>query len=234
MIKIKKKNFFLIILIGITIILLLLIFIPTKTNSTDIGNYTIIRDDDLAIKFAPIIYTNNEFEIPKKLYYRAAFDEHENYHIAYHILWDREINKTKGFMPFFNKCLYTNGLKIQSLMYGKGDIEVIEVILDKNKSPKTLTYETCKNYNPKDFSVEHSKVSIDKPINSPFKFEVISWNHLFNYISNDQSNDNLNEVTLKPEYFTEQLWTNFEMFKVKETFFKKNRAHFIYERECYK
>jgi len=151
----NKKLITIIILAIILIVMLFVANLPTNHNSKDLGDYTLIKNDNLASEFAPQILNDNDFGKPLDILYRAAMDSEGNTYIAYHLLWAEEKNNTKGLLPFLNRTLYTGGLKIQQKMYGQCDIEVIEIKLDKQKNIMGIKYETASEYNPKNFSVKH-------------------------------------------------------------------------------
>lgn len=230
----KRLKIILSFFITFIICFILYLSMPTKIHTLDIGTFTPIRNDELAKKFTPSIFTSSKDDIPKNIFYRAAIDNTGNTHIAYHILWDKEVNNSSGILPLLNRCLYTGGLKIQEKIFGKGDIEVIEVILDKHGHPTKLSYETAKDYDPTAFSVTHE--TIVKATNSqiPLNFEVVSWNHMFHHIEDSTELENLVKTHLQPEYFEDELWMEYEIFKEKERIFNKSRAHYIYERKSAK
>lgn len=229
----KKKLLITIIIAIIFMAIIFVVKIPTKHNSKDVEGYTPIRNDSLASEFTPEILNNKEFGEPLDMLYRAGKDKEGNTYIAYHILWKEEKNNTGGVLPFLNRTLYTGGLKLQQKMYGKCDIEVIEIKLDKDKNIVGVKYETASDYNPKEFSVKHEPIEVNKKLQAPIRFKVVSWNHLFDMVDSKQVQDdkNFNLIKLEPQYFSEADWQKYEMFKETETRVKKNRAHYIYERE---
>jgi hypothetical protein len=205
---------------------------PTKINSNDTGEFTPVIDSSLSKKYAPVFISNKDNGLPYKLYYRAATDKNGNTYIAYHPVWNNELNKSSGFMPFLNRTLYTGGLKLQKLMFGKEDIESVMYKIDSTGKIVEIDYETAAGYDPKGFSVSHKNVKVTEPLDTPGYFKVISWNHLFEYQKSfEDKNDGYQAVTLAPEYFTQKDWEAYEIFKEKETILKKNRAHFIFERK---
>lgn len=233
----SKKRVFTI--YGIFAILIIGIFIflfnhTTKIVLLDVEGYTPIKNDPLAREFAPSIIAQAEEDEPIGLYYRAAKDEFGNTYIAYHFLWEKEVNNNKGIKPFLNRILYTGGLKLQSKIFGKGDIEVIEVKLNANDEIVQVTYEIPEDYDENDFSVKHETIVKNDNISYPLKFKVASWNHLFEYVDgkNEISSD-YKEYKLVPNYFADELWNEYEMVKEKEKISKKSRAHFEYERISY-
>ncbi|SFA85136.1 hypothetical protein [Clostridium frigidicarnis] len=229
-----KRGFkiIIVVLISIIVILFIVLRIPTKHFSNEVKDFFAIRDDEIAKKYAPIVLTTNEYGQATNLYYRAAKDKEGNTYFAYHFLWNREVNKTKGIKPFLNRYLYTGGLSVQKFMYGKGDIEVIEIKLDNKGKVDRITFETPENYDPYAFSVKHKKVVLEGDIEQNPKFKVASWNHLFYYVHDDKKIEgNFIANKLEPSYFEENLWNEYEMFKEKETILRKNRAHYEYERK---
>lgn len=237
-VKGKKKFFF---IFGGTIILFFIIarFYPVKIYEENIKGYAPIIDDTLAQEFSPIIYSENKYDNPYRILYRASIDENNNIYLAYHIFWKNEVNSNDGFMPMLNRLFYTGGLKLQKTMFGKEDIEVIEVMINSEREVVRIQYETAENYNPKDFSVEHKSIKIEEDHISAGKkikdigFNVISWNHLFEAVRTSDMDllHKYNKFNIIPEYFSNKEWKEYGMFKKINTMLKKNRAHFEYERE---
>lgn len=234
------KKVILIISVIFMISLIIILNVPIKWEQTEFSNFQPLKVEGIAKKFAPVFYVENEdFKKPVKLYYRASKDEYDNIYIAYHPVWKEEINNEKGLIPMLNRIIYTGGLGIQEIMFGKGDVESIEIVIDKNSKVKQIVYETVDQYNPKQFSVKHKKISVTDPnIKNTAVFKVISWNHLFKFLG--EADGTLNEeykseknkfCKLVPQYFTEDLWKEYEMTKRYETLIKRNRAHFEYEKE---
>lgn len=232
MIYIKKIRLIILFILGL---ILFILFCPLKINKNSVNGYEPIKNDVLANEFKPVIISNNEFSIPYKILYRSAIDDENNTYIAYHIFWDREINLTNGIMPFLSRNIYTGGLKIQKLMYGKEDVEVIEIKLNPDKEVIRVQYETAENYNPNNFGVEHKNVVVEETDLETYEnrvFEVISWNHLFDLkkIHDLEMNDK-ETVDIEVEYFNNEEWEEYEMSKKITTILKKDRAHYGYERE---
>ena len=189
--------------------------------------WTPIKDDALAARFAPEFRCPSEFGPVAALYYRAALDAEGRIHIAYHPVWERERNDTKSFMAFLSRALYTGGLSLQRIMFGMKDIESVALTLDGEREHiLEAIYETARDYDPRAFGVKHEKKTASGPFELPLRFEVISWNHLFELSA--QRGDEA--ARLEPEYFSPELWKAFGMWKNPETALKKNRAHFEWER----
>lgn len=231
----KKTLKFIGILLGTLIIVALLMarFYPLKTYKVEAEGWTPLIDEALALKHQPIIYTDEAYGMPESIRYRAAKNENGHTHIAYHIFWAGERNPHTGFYPFLNRWLYTGGLSLQKTMFGKGDIEVIEIVLDESGHVMACNYETAKAYDPSAFSVSHEWVQASgETYVKDMAFEVISWNHLFDLksISEMENHANLKKANLELTYFDQETWEAYEMFKATNTALKKNRAHFDYER----
>lgn len=224
------KKIGLILILLIVVLFLIARFYPVSHFDTVIEGWQPIQDDALAIKYQPQIYADEAYGLPTEIRYRAAKDNDGNVHIAYHIFWDSEQNPNDGFYPWLNRMIYTGGLSLQKMMFGKGDIEVIEIAINPNGTVIQCQYETAKSYDETAFSVSHEWVRADHHIN--MGFEVISWNHLFNMSPQTDldQNHSLIKTNLKISYFDDETWKAFEMFKETNTFLKKNRAHFEYER----
>ncbi len=186
-----------------------------------------VRDDHSARRFAPTLLSNHDFGFPHACYYRAARDREGNLHLAYHPVWEYERNNAGGLMPFLSRIFYTGGLSIQRFMFGKGDVEVISAIISPEGKIIALEYESPKNYNPSTFIVEHETRKLQKTLDRLPRFRVASWNHLFE-IADDESN--ATSWTCNPEYFTDRLWNEYTMVRLKETRIQKSRAHKPWER----
>ncbi len=201
-----------------------------QVHSTDIEGYTPVRVGSVAQRYVPIVIPGESFDEPVRLLYRASRDTDGNIHLAYHFIWGKEENNAEGLMPFLSRNLYTGGLSLQRVMFGKGDVEVVGMVISPKGRIIRLEYETAADYNPQDFSVKHKDVTVDGPLSTPVCFEIISWNHMFDFKKNptEKCKDG---VRLQVEYFTKELWEEYTMFKPEETMLKKNRAHLKWERE---
>ncbi|MBP7586289.1 MAG: hypothetical protein KBA61_19765 [Spirochaetes bacterium] len=200
--------------------------------STEAPGFTPLRDDAAAVRYAPTLISNDAYGFPLKCYYRAARDAAGNVHIAYHPVWERERNDAGGLMPFLSRMLYTGGLGIQRIMFGKGDVEVIAVRGDPRGKLAWIHYERPKEYNPSTFTVKHEKVALEGAFPETPAFRVASWNHLFEKAGVADTAPRAGERAWKcePEYFTGALWDEYTMFRARETRLRKNRAHFEWER----
>ncbi len=201
-----------------------------KVNETEIEGFTPVKMDEMAAKYAPVVLPSEQYEAPVRLLYRASKDDKGNIHLAYHYIWKNEVNKNDGLMPFLSRNLYTGGLSLQKVMFGKGDVEVVGMVIAPGGRVVKVDYETAQNYDPGAFSVTHKDVTVDGPVTTPVCFRVISWNHMFDYVTSNDGSCN-DGIRLDPEYFTKELWDEYSMFKREETMLKKNRAHFKWERE---
>jgi len=199
----------------------------TKLNPIHVDGFTPVRDDSLADKYRPTVLCPEEFGAPVELYYRAARSG-EKLYITYHFVWPGESNPAPGFLPWLNRTLYTGGLGLQKIVYGKGDIELVSLVILPDGRVDEVIYETAEDHHPTDFSVTHR--TVHTAAQPPLVFRVIAWNHLFSLETAPSSA----LPTLHPEYFTEALWAEFEMVKERETVLKRSRAHMGYERESVK
>lgn len=140
-------------------------------------------------------------------------------------------------MPVLSRNIYTGGLKIQRFMYGKEDVEVVEVKLNPKKELVRIQYETAENYNPKSFGVEHKNVTLEGVDLEAYKigdlaFRVMSWNHLFELKKIDDLDINEKEIVdIELNYFKNEEWEEYKISKKINTLLKKDRAHYEYERE---
>lgn len=223
------------------ILLLVSVFSCSSPQITDkfisldtIPNFTPIKDDELAKRYAPLLISRSEHGDPFGLYYRASKDVEGNTYITYHYFWEKEENAFgTGVGPFFSRNIYTGGLKLQKTMFGKGDIELVSFIIDPSGKIQHVEYETAENYDPNKFGVKHKHIERNGFHKEPLLFKVMSWNHLFNYVQDNASNANnsTNVIRLTPVYFNEKLWQEFEIVKEKESFFSRSRAYKEYEKE---
>lgn len=204
----------------------------------ELAEFTPIKDDALAARYAPVLVPSAEFGEPTDLFYRASTDAAGNTHLTYHFLWEFERNDAGGCLPFLSRNIYTGGIGLQRTMFGPGDIELVSLQIDPAGRVFALYYETAENYDASDFGVKHKRVSRLAPngdIPGPYLFEVISWNHLFAAREMESLSDaeRANLVKLTPVYFREELWRRYEMYKAEESFFSRSRAHEAFEREAF-
>lgn len=211
-----------------------LIYLNTtvKVLEEKVADFTPIRDDAIARRFAPTLISNSDFGLPIACYYRAARDIQGNVHIAYHPVWEYERNSARGIMPFLSRIIYTGGISLQRIMFGKGDVEMISVIVSPKGNLVGIQYEKPKNYNPSTFTVEHQKVMIKKNFTQMPAFRVASWNHLFEIEPSLHPSLKTHEKMWKcnPIYFTNELWNEYTMVQLKETRLRRSRAHMPWER----
>ena len=234
----------------------LCIYWPIGKKETPPEGYTALRDDDLARRYCPVFETPSSFGPIVAIYYRAARDGAGKLLIAYHPVWQREINTNAGWGPFFSRTIYTGGLSLQRAMFGKGDVESIGVTIDAAGEVVGLEYETAKDYRPGSFSVTHLPIKEEVKVSLPLRFRIVSWNHLFSRNVNETSamasavitgTDVGREAETRDifaaegldvpgarsvpfGYFSAKLWSEYAMWKNPETILRKNRSHFIWER----
>jgi hypothetical protein len=220
------------------LVMFLFTYLSATVNTLAPGapGFTPVRDDEAARRFAPALVSNDAFGFPLTCLYRAARDGAGNLHIAYHPVWEYERNDTGGLMPFLSRTIYTGGLRIQRIMFGKGDVEVIAVTVDPRGVITSVEYERPKNYDPSGFGVEHEQVSLKGPLAQVPVFRVASWNHLFERAEGASISPQGGERAWKcaPGYFTDELWQEYTMVRIEETRMKKSRAHFDWERDSAK
>jgi len=199
---------------------------PLTETPMNTGDFTPIRDDALAVKFAPRFVPHALYGAPTRLLYRMARGRDGNIHIAYHPFYPHEENPHEGSGAALSRFIYTGGLHIKDIMFGPADIELVEVILDKNLVPVELGYEDAGDYNPKAFSVRHVVKLVKKP-QAPFCFTTSSWNHMFALARGELCRSVQGPA---PEYFTEADWQKYRMVKETEAMLRRNRMHRVYER----
>lgn len=212
---------------------LYVLFYPVKKAQLIFPNYEPIQDEKLAKKFAPQFYIRDKrISDPIKLYYRMSRDLNGLIHIVYHPVWAHEQNFFPGIFPWLSRNLYTGGLGLQRIMFGKGDVESLYLTINKDEKIIKVVYERPSNYTGNHFNVKHIKIEkVVQELDPPLYFEVLSWNHLFNWVEKDS---NLSAIHLSPQYFTQKLWEDYRMMKKTQTPLFKNRAHFGFEREVSK
>ena len=227
----SRKTIATIVLGTLGIILVALIgfvfFAPTGSAEGMPAGFSPLRDDALANRFQPVFICPPEYGPIVAIYYRAATDASGLVHIAYHPVWSSERNDSAGLAPFFSRALYTGGLSLQRLMFGKGDVESVALSIDHGSGTVVaIQYERAKDYDPSSFSVTHEEVEERGDFTLPLVFEVMSWNHLFSH-----SKAIVEEGSQVPvQYFTPALWQEYGMQKYPPTRVRKDRAHFAWER----
>ena len=210
-----------------------MLFSPSGPKRAPSEGYTPLRDDALAARYRPLIDCPPEFGSLLALYYRAAKDSGGLVHIAYHPLWAREVNNAPGFSPFLSRSLYTGGLSLQRLMYGKGDIESIALTLDPASGElRHVDYETAEGYSPSQFSVTHKAVGVAGPFALPLRFRVVSWNHPFSLDKDAPAPAGQEGADAPLVYFGPSLWREDSMMKDPNTRIRKDRAHFEWEEKA--
>jgi hypothetical protein len=218
------RNFLtLLIISGVTAFWLLR---PIRETDFSSGGFTPMRDDALAIRYAPVVKGHALYGAPLGLLYRMARSEDGDIHIAYHPFYGHEENPHSGFGAFLSRILYTGGLNLKNILFGPGDVELIEVVLNKRGQPRLVAYEDAGDYRPQNFGVRHVQKSVKDPL-PPFCFETVSWNHMF-ALAGWQSCAGVNP--LKPVYFGDDEWEKYRMVKKTEAILRRNRMHRPYER----
>jgi hypothetical protein len=228
----KRRGIITVAIVGLlAAIMAFIALVPTGPRMEAPTGYEPFRDDALAAKYRPAFECPAEFGPILALYYRAARDGSGLVHIAYHPVWARERNDAPGFKPALSRSLYTGGLSLQRLMFGKGDIESVGLTLDpKSGDVVEVAYETAAGYNPSDFSVKHESVVVKGPLSLPIGFRVVSWNHLFSLEKAGGAPLAGSASAIPLSYFTPEIWREYGMWKDPETRLRKDRAHFEWER----
>ena len=187
------------------------------------GEFQMVKDDELAQRYCPVIVQGEGIEPePSAIYYRMA-SQGERIFIAYHIVWAYEKGEGKGFEKLWNKLFYTGGLKLQKVIFGPGDVEAIEIVIDREKRDMLrLRYERAGHQ-----GVEKTAEEL-RGIEKPY-LEVTTWNHMFELISPEETSGK-RVYSLKPEYFTEELWRYYKITKKHKHLLSQPRAHFSWEK----
>ena len=199
---------------------------PLRDSDTSLEGFTPMRDDALATRFAPVIRPHVLYGKPERLLYRMGKSATGEISIAYHPLYSDERNPHSGFGAAMSRAIYTGGLRIKDIMFGPADIELIEIVLDLNRTAVKIAYEDADRYNPKSFSVRHLPRSFINPPR-PFCFATVSWNHMFALEPPARCSQ---RDALTPEYFSEEAWQHYKMIKKTEAMLRRNRRHRPYER----
>ncbi len=199
---------------------------PVKETDFSTPGFAPLRDDALAAKFAPIVIGHELYGAPARLLYRMARSAQGETFIAYHPFYALEENPHKGFGAMMSRTIYTGGLHLKDIIFGAADIELIEVVLDKNGKPGLLAYEDTEKYDPSAFSVKHLARSVKNP-QQPFCFTTRTWNHMFTLAEPVFC---AGKQPLKAEYFSESEWSQYNMVKKTEAILRRNRMHRVYER----
>lgn len=203
---------------------------PVRETSFDLKGFTPQHDDSLAAKFTPHILAHSLYGAPTHMFYRMAKDTQGNTYIAYHPYFHDEENPHEGFGAKASRLLYSGGLHLKDIIFGKADLELIEVVLDAKGNVSRVAYEDAEKYNPKAFGVKHVEKTLMHP-KLPLCFEIVSWNHMVRPRESDACSK---MAALKVEYFTDALWDEFRMVKKTEAILRRNRAHRVYERSAAK
>jgi len=216
--KIKTHYWIRLLIIGLA-----LNFISGYRWQEEPGEFQLLQEDEIAQRFSPIIVQEKGIEPePSAIYYRMAYQA-EKIFIAYHIVWAYEKGEGKGLEKLWNKLFYTGGLKLQKVIFGPGDVETIELVVDKESGEIIrLRYEQAGHQ-----GVEKTAEDL-KGIEKPY-LEVTTWNHMFELVSPEESSGK-RVYSLKPEYFTEELWSYYKITKKHKHLFSQPRAHFSWEK----
>tara|TARA_Y100001937_G_scaffold23899_1_gene34294 strand:- start:354248 stop:355156 length:909 start_codon:yes stop_codon:yes gene_type:complete len=110
-------------------------FASRKENPHSVEGFEPMRNDALAMAFAPALHSG-AYQKPEKLLYRMSQSPDNLIHIAYFLVWPFERNDTSGFFPWLNRSVYTGGLSLQGLLFGPGDVEVISLIIEPASNAK--------------------------------------------------------------------------------------------------
>jgi len=221
----------------LTCLLMAGVFAPAHSDSGGVEGCCICPGmaAGLAQKYAPVFIQGEEIPAePERLLYRAATGEDcRELFLAYHVVWPFENDPRKGFWPAVTRATYTGGLRLQRVIYGPGDVEVVGLVIDLGSGKvKKVTYETADYDKKKD--VIHVPVELtgdEVPQYNPLAFEVVSWNHLFVLADRPAEEDDEKVYRLEPEPFTQELWKHYRMTKKRRHALSRDRAHYGWETE---
>jgi len=193
------------------------------------GRLAHFKDQALAEKYCPVIVQADRIKPePSHIYYRMARDESRIF-IAYHVAWPYEKDETRGWVAAWNKMFYTGGLKLQKKIFGPEDIEVVELVVDRQTGKITrIRYESAE-LAQKGKKVKQNHIGKEADgAEPPVYFETITWNHMFTLTSKDHL-DGKKLFRLAPEYFTAEQWDYYKMSKKHQTLLSQDRAYFNWE-----
>ena len=187
---------------------------------------------EAVMRFAPVIVQRPEIPAaPEAMLYRAATSgDGRLLLIAYHVVWPYEQDPRPGFWPAVTRAVYTGGLRLQSVIYGPGDVEVIELEVDlETMKLLRVSYETA-DYDARGgvIHVQVVKEGDKLPDQLPLYFEVVSWNHLFELRERPPAPDQPVH-RLEPRPFTEELWVYYRMSKSVRTPLSRDRDQRAWE-----
>ena len=179
-------------------------------------------------RYRPVIVQEDDIPAkPEAMLFRVATDEEcATLKLAYHVVWPYEEDPRTGFWPAVTRATYTGGLKLQKLIYGPGDTEVIEIHVDiETGDIKRVRYETAE-YDKKGnvVHVEVIKEGAEAPEGPTLAFKVISWNHLFDMMD-EVPDDGDGVYRFAPGPFTDELWDRYKMTKKHESPLRRDRDH---------
>jgi len=163
--------------------------------------WTPLRDDGLARAHLPGLRSRADYGSPVATFYRAARAADGSVYIGYHFVWDGEANPAPGLGPALSRAIYTGGLSLQRLMFGKGDVELIVVELGPDGAARAYAFEEALDYDPASFSVTHAPARHTLAPGERAVLEVMSWNHLFRALPEARP------WTLPPRYHTSRRTT---------------------------
>ena len=187
---------------------------------------------EAVMRFAPVIVQGPEIPAePEAMLYRAATStDGRLLFIAYHVVWPYEQDPRPGFWPALTRAFYTGGLRLQSVIYGPGDVEVIELQVDlETMELVRVTYETA-DYDARGGVIHVPVVSEgdELPEQLPLYFEVISWNHLFELKDRPPPSED-RVYRFEPRPFTDELWAYYRMSKSVKTPLSRDRDQRAWE-----
>jgi len=195
------------------------------------GELKLFQDQALAERYAPVIAQGEGIEpAPDHLYYLMA-DSPGRIFIAYHVSWPYEKDETKGLAAAFNKVFYTGGLKLQKKIFGPEDIEVVELVIDKQSGEiARVRYESAEVEKKGNKVKQNHQGREAENVKPPVYFETITWNHMFALISPEELGAR-KVYQLQPEYFSAERWEYYKMAKKRRSLFSQDRAYFSWEVE---
>ncbi len=186
------------------------------------------RAAETARRHAPVFVQSEEIPatLERVLYRTATTDDGRSLLAAYHPVWDFEQDPRPGMGPALTRAFYTGGLKLQRVIYGKGDVEVVEMEIDLETDRvvrlyyETADYDQAGNVIHVDVNLADEKI----PDVERLRFEVVSWNHMLDLMGPGEDRDG-RVYDLDPEPFTEKLWKEYRMTKKVRTPLSMDRRH---------
>lgn len=206
---------------ALALVIIALVALPYgEAKAFPLEGWEPLRDDALARAHLPGLRSPAAYGSPIAVKYRAARRSDGSVFIGYHFIWEREENPAPGLGPALSRALYTGGLSLQRLMFGKGDVELVVVELEADGRARAFSYEEAAGYDPSSFAVTHAPARRELAPGDRALLTVMSWNHLFRALPTGSAVD----ADPPLSYFEEEAWRAYGMHKARPSFLRRDRA----------